>query len=52
MVFKPGPMELNTKESGKKIRHMEKVNFGMLMEIFLKVIGKMTRQMVMEYIFM
>eukprot|EP00335_Anophryoides_haemophila_P000026 CAMPEP_0204821340 /NCGR_PEP_ID=MMETSP1018-20131115/8755_1 /ASSEMBLY_ACC=CAM_ASM_000518 /TAXON_ID=46462 /ORGANISM="Anophryoides haemophila, Strain AH6" /LENGTH=36 /DNA_ID= /DNA_START= /DNA_END= /DNA_ORIENTATION= len=31
---------------GKIIKLMEKVNFGMLMEIFLKETGKMTKQMV------
>ena len=50
--YKHGLMVLDMKESGKKIKHMEEENSGMLMVIFLKGTGKMIKQMGTEYIFM
>ena len=35
------------KESGSIIKPMVKANFGILLEIFMKVIGLMTKQMVL-----
>lgn len=52
LEYRPGPMELNTKENGKIIKLMEKVSFGMLMVIFLKEIGEMIKLMGKEFIFM
>ena len=40
------------RENGKRIRHTEKVNFGMLMEMYLMENGKMIKQMGMEYTLM
>jgi len=51
-VYKHGPMGQNMKGNGKIIKLMAKVNFGMLMVIFLKEIGKMIKPMVMEFIYM
>lgn len=48
-VLKYGLMEQDTKDFGEKIRLMEKGNSGMLMETFLRVNGRMTRQMDTEY---
>lgn len=39
MVYKFGLMELNMKDNGNIIKHMEKVNLLMLMVIYMKVIG-------------
>lgn len=50
MVCKYGQMERSMKEFGLTIKHVEKENFFILMAIFLKVNGKMIRQMVMEFI--
>jgi len=52
MEFKYGQMVLDTRESGPKTKPMERVNSGTQMEISMKVIGKMIRQMVMEFTFM
>jgi hypothetical protein len=41
--FKHGKMEPDMKEIGKIIKLMEKENFGMLMEMFLRVNGKMIK---------
>ena len=38
-------MAINLKESGPKIKQMEKENIGMLTEIIMKVIGLMIRLM-------
>ena len=50
-VFKCGLTVQNMKESGAKIKQMVKVNFGMQMVMFMKVIGKMIKQMVMEFMY-
>lgn len=50
--YKLGQMELDMKATGKIIKHMEKENFGMLMEIFFRENGKMIKPMVKELIFM
>lgn len=42
-------MEQSTKVSGAIIRLMAKANFGMLMETFMKEIGKTIKQTVMEF---
>lgn len=49
-VFRYGLTVLVIKANGEKIRLMEKVNFGMLMETFLTENGKMIKLMVMECI--
>lgn len=51
-VFKFGQMELNMKEIGKKIGHMEKVSFGTSVETFMMEIGKKIEFVVKENIFM
>ena len=48
--YKYGPMELNMKENGGIIKHMEKEFFGMLMEMYTMENGKMTKRMVKGYI--
>lgn len=52
MEFKFGLMEQNIKVSGGIIRLMEKVNFGTLMETYLKDNGSTIRQTVLVLIFM
>ena len=44
-VFKNGQMELDMRDNGKIIKHMDLENSGMLMVTSLKVSGRMTRQM-------
>lgn len=51
MEFKFGLTEQGMKDTGNKIKLVEKESFGMLMEMFLKVSGKMIKQMDMESIF-
>jgi hypothetical protein len=51
MECKYGLMALVMKGIGSTIRHVGKVNSGMLMETFLKVSGKMTKLMDMAFIF-
>jgi hypothetical protein len=45
MAYRFGQMVQDMKENGRKIRHMEKENSGMLMVMFLKEIGKMIKLM-------
>lgn len=45
-----GQMEVDTSENGDKIKQMEKVFFTILIKIFMRVSGLMTRQMDMEFI--
>jgi hypothetical protein len=45
-------MELDMKENGRKIKHVEKESSGMWMVIFLKENGKMTKLTVMASISM
>lgn len=52
MGFRPGPMGLNMKGNGKIIKLMERVNFGMLTETFLKETGKTIKLMDMVYTYM
>ena len=52
LAYKFGQMVLDMKAIGKIIKHMEKVNFGMLMEMSLMVSGEMTKQTAMEFIHM
>ena len=52
MEPKFGQMAQSIRENGRRIKQMERVNFGMLMVIFLKVSGRMIKQMVMEHTFM
>ena len=51
-VFKFGLMVQDTKENGRIIKHVEKVNFAMLMGMNLKGTGGTTKQTDMESIFM
>jgi len=46
--FKFGLMEPNMKEIGRMIRQRGKVSFSILMEMFLRQIFKMKKQMVKE----
>jgi hypothetical protein len=48
MEFKFGQMELNIKEIGCMDKPMEKVNFFMLMAIYMMDIGKMAKLTDME----
>ena len=50
-VFKLGPMGQNILENGEKIKYMVQGNFGILMEIFLKVILQMNKQTDMEFLY-
>ena len=50
MEYKNGQMVPVTKAIGKITKLMVKENFGMLMVIFLKVIGKMIKLMDMVFI--
>ena len=43
-------MGQNMKDNGNSIKLMDKENFGIPMEIFMKDTGLMIKQMVMEYI--
>lgn len=52
MEFNFGKMVQNMKVIGKIIRHVEKVFLSMQMEIHMKEIGLMTKQMDTVYIFM
>jgi len=47
-VHKSGKMAPNTKAIGSTINHMDKGNFGLLMEMYIMEIGKMIKQMVTE----
>lgn len=49
---KNGPMVQDMKGIGKQIKPMEKVNFTMLMEMYLKVNGNMIKQMGLVLMFM
>ena len=49
-MFRYGLTVLVMKANGEKTRLMERVNFGMLMETFLMVNGKMIKLMVMACI--
>ena len=49
MEVKNGQMVPGMKGNGNKIKHMEKVNFIMLMEISLMGNGSMIKLMDMEY---
>lgn len=42
-------MEIGTKVNGKMIKPMEKENFGMLMVIIMKALGRMTKLMAWDY---
>lgn len=46
--YKSGLMVLNIKEIGKKIKHSEKENLYMQMEMFTKVSGKTIKPVVLE----
>lgn len=46
-VFKYGLITLDMKENGAKTKQMVVESFGMLMEIFMKVNGKMIKLTVM-----
>lgn len=48
MEFNIGLMELNITDVGKKIKLVEKENLSMLMEIFMRVSGKMIRLLALE----
>ena len=50
-MFKSGQIMPSTRESGERTKPMEEVNFGMLTEISMKVNGKTTKLMAMEYTF-
>ena len=52
LEFKFGPMEQNMKVNGGIIKQTVKENFGMQMETFMRVSGKMIKQMDLEYMFM
>lgn len=52
MVLKYGLMVPSMKESGKIIRLMARVNFGMQMVISMKESGKMIKPMARECIYM
>jgi len=47
-VHKSGKMAPNMKAIGNVMNHMDKGNFGLLMEMYIMEIGKMIKQMVME----
>ena len=47
-----GLMEQSMKVTGKKIKPMARVNFGMQMVMFLTEIGKTTKLMAMEFTLM
>ena len=49
LELKFGQMARNTKESGNSTKPMEKANSGMQTATFMKVCGKMTRRMAMEF---
>jgi len=49
---KSGLMAQNTKGSGASTKLMEKVSSGMQMAMSMKGFGRMTKQMVMESMFM
>ena len=51
MAFKFGKMVLSTKETGCSIKLVVRENSGMLMEIFSKDNGKMTKPTAMEFIY-
>ena len=48
-VFKSGLIMLNMRENGEKTKQTEEESFGMPMEIFMKVNGKMTKLMAMVF---
>ena len=50
MVYKNGMMVLNMKENGKMGKRMAMVYFIILMEMYIKAIGKMIKHMDMELI--
>jgi hypothetical protein len=52
MGFRYGLMELNMKDSGKTIKHMEKESFGMRTGMFSMVSGKRIRLMAMAFTLM
>jgi hypothetical protein len=52
LEFKFGPMEQNMKVNGGIIKQTVKENFGMQMETFMRVSGKMIKLMDLEYMFM
>lgn len=52
LEYKFGQMEQGMKENGRKIKLMEKENFGMLTETSLMENGRKTKHLVMEYIIM
>ena len=52
LEFKFGLMEQNMKVNGGIIKQTVKENFGMQMETFMRVSGKMIKQMDLEYMFM
>lgn len=52
MVFKFGQMGQSMKASGKITKHMERVNFGMRMVMFLTANGKMIRRTGTEFTLM
>lgn len=49
MAYRYGQMVRAMKESGKKIRLMERANFGMSTEMYLMASGRMIRLTGMEY---
>jgi len=51
MEFNIGLMELNITDVGKKIKLVEKESLSMLMEIFMRVNGKMIRLLALESIY-
>ena len=51
LVLKYGQMVQNMKVNGEIIKLMERGNFGMLMEMFMKEIGRMTRLTALAFIF-
>ena len=48
MVCKRGQMDLSTKDTGRMVKYMEGVDLSILMEIFKKANGVMTKRMGME----
>ena len=52
LEFKFGLMEQNMKVNGGIIKQTVKENFGMQMETFMRVSGKMIKLMDLEYMFM
>lgn len=49
--YRNGQMEQNTKVIGKTIKPKEEESFSIFLEIYMKVNGKMIKQMVMEFIY-